>query len=113
MVNVNFEFDCSEMEYKYIDNYIQRLLSIYHKKRNILSNKEAIIDAISNLSDYKHVYKVYDNFVTNNCLSMCNICLQESKECVKTKCKHTFHKKCITKWFKMNPRCPCCRKLLI
>jgi|TARA_Y100000389_G_scaffold202413_1_gene247610 hypothetical protein len=43
----------------------------------------------------------------------CTICLDEYKinQCKRIlSCNHTFHKKCIDKWFNKNSECPVCRK---
>lgn len=42
---------------------------------------------------------------------VCPICLEEeNKFFLKTlACKHIFHEKCITQWFKGYNTCPCCR----
>lgn len=43
----------------------------------------------------------------------CSICLQSicrKKNETKLSCNHTFHSKCIDKWFKKDNRCPLCRK---
>lgn len=115
MVDVKFEFD-GVKDFTYIDNYIQNLLCTYKSKRKQLPKKEAIIDTISNMSNYKHVYKLCDQVKDlKYCSSIqnCNICFQKSRNCVETNCKHTFHRKCIKKWLKISPKCPCCRTSLI
>ena len=42
---------------------------------------------------------------------VCSICLNEieNNDEYKTNCNHTFHKKCIDKWFQKSHRCPLCR----
>ncbi len=43
----------------------------------------------------------------------CSICLDHysRREGVrKSNCNHTFHKKCIDKWYKQNDSCPICRQ---
>jgi len=44
----------------------------------------------------------------------CSICCDEIEkdEIHNTKCKHTFHKQCIDKWFEIKSTCPMCRKNL-
>ena len=40
----------------------------------------------------------------------CSICLDESKENIKTLlCGHEFHQTCIEEWFKREETCPLCR----
>ena len=40
----------------------------------------------------------------------CAICLETSNnDCVKTKCGHTFHRKCLQKWALQKKECPFCR----
>ena len=41
----------------------------------------------------------------------CPICAETIKEKDKhiTPCKHTFHEKCIKRWFKYSHTCPLCR----
>ena len=44
----------------------------------------------------------------------CVICLEDINGNNKTlQCGHTFHKKCIKKWFKKNNTCPTCRNVHI
>ena len=46
----------------------------------------------------------------------CSICLDPLKEqpCIKlTKCGHVHHRKCITKWFKIEKTCPLCRTIVM
>ena len=45
----------------------------------------------------------------------CPICIdilngRNMKKTVTTKCKHVFHKSCITTWFSYNNICPLCKK---
>ena len=43
-------------------------------------------------------------------LHTCAICLELTKRTdKKLKCKHTFHQKCIMKWFETSIECPQCR----
>lgn len=42
----------------------------------------------------------------------CAICLcdyTEEKDCMRIKCNHMFHSRCITDWFNRSPTCPICR----
>lgn len=40
----------------------------------------------------------------------CAVCLEDTKRNdKKLKCKHTFHTKCIMKWFETSIECPQCR----
>ena len=46
-------------------------------------------------------------------LEECCICLEDiqvKKNQIKTKCEHTFHKKCIQKWITKKTNCPMCRE---
>ena len=38
--------------------------------------------------------------------------VKDYSEYMELECKHTFHHKCIIKWFKSNNTCPLCRKLV-
>ena len=50
----------------------------------------------------------YDSFAPFN--SDCMICLSPLHKCITTlPCKHSFHKKCIRKWFEECQNCPICR----
>ena len=42
----------------------------------------------------------------------CSICLDviANKDCVKTSCGHQYHKKCLSKWKRINKNCPLCRR---
>lgn len=45
----------------------------------------------------------------------CAICLDGFKakqRCRELPCGHIFHKKCVDRWLKKNPRCPICRHCL-
>lgn len=40
----------------------------------------------------------------------CSICFREMYHATtRLKCNHTFHKKCVNKWFKKSHTCPICR----
>jgi hypothetical protein len=45
-------------------------------------------------------------------IEQCSICLrpQAILDTLTTKCKHTFHKKCIAQWLEQSYSCPLCRK---
>lgn len=45
----------------------------------------------------------------------CLICLEElSLDKTETfSCNHTFHRKCLEEWFKIERTCPLCRKMLL
>ena len=63
---------------------------------------------ISNVIKTK-IHHVYNN-------DDCSICLDPLKEqpCIKlTKCGHVHHRKCITKWFKIEKTCPLCRTIVL
>lgn len=65
-----------------------------------------------------------NNFTINNKkikknYDICTICLQELKnKLIKTNCNHSFHKKCILKWYSATLikglifNCPICRKVI-
>jgi len=42
---------------------------------------------------------------------ICSICLDNYHNKLDLKCKHSFCKKCITIWLKINNKCPLCNKL--
>ena len=54
------------------------------------------------------------SFQCKNILLYCSICLcnVKSKEYITQYQCHSFHKKCINKWLKINNNCPLCRKIL-
>jgi len=64
---------------------------------------------INELGKYK---KIKENLDTD-----CSICLEELKQGEyyrKLDCTHSFHKKCIDRWFKKDHSdCPLCRKIII
>lgn len=43
--------------------------------------------------------------------SLCEREMPDTKECLSTKCNHTFHKKCINDWLQSSQECPNCKKL--
>lgn len=47
-------------------------------------------------------------------IGKCPICLDNiyQNNCVKTLCKHSFHKDCLSNWSKNNNKCPLCRGLI-
>tara|TARA_B100001059_G_C17653544_1_gene485742 strand:+ start:497 stop:859 length:363 start_codon:yes stop_codon:yes gene_type:complete len=66
------------------------------------------------LNELKKAIKNWDYFNHNKKLD-CSICLSEITNkfnYVKTKCNHTFCKKCINNWTKKNNTCPNCRQPL-
>jgi hypothetical protein len=68
----------------------------------------------SQLSIYNNYKNFYSNFIiennnTKNC-DECSICYEEmNNDIVFTKCKHKFHKKCISEWICYKNTCPKCR----
>jgi len=52
-------------------------------------------------------------FIQDNMEMECSICQEEfqegSKDVMKIKCKHLFHKQCIDAWFTKHSTCPLCR----
>lgn len=62
------------------------------------------------------VDRAWDEFVavmnaTNNVESteMCSICYEEIGFGVQLQCNHTYHDRCISKWFMKHTTCPMCR----
>ncbi|XP_037827733.1 RING-H2 finger protein ATL30-like [Lucilia sericata] len=43
--------------------------------------------------------------------SLCELEMSNPSECALTKCKHTLHRECITKWINSSNECPNCGKL--
>ena len=67
---------------------------------------------IKQIGKYKKV-KENDQIINNEC-SICieNFCCGEYQRTLV--CNHTFHKKCIDKWFKKDKNeCPICRRVII
>lgn len=55
---------------------------------------------------------VDDNIPTSD---TCPVCMEEFKRnesLLGTPCKHWFHSKCITKWFRKSTKCPICRAIV-
>ena len=78
-----------------------------------VSEKEKIIrtmkDIKESLGKYKKIPKD-DDLIKNK--ENCSICYNEYKVGEYKRelcCNHTFHKKCIDKWFIKNNNCPICR----
>ena len=47
----------------------------------------------------------------DDCADSCTICLENLiTDKYKLECHHTFHTKCITKWFTKSRTCPVCRR---
>ena len=57
---------------------------------------------------------IYNQYNTKNLDNMCIICFDpiENKDSFTDTCEHTFHKKCIEDWAKLQNTCPVCRKEL-
>ena len=53
--------------------------------------------------------KWYCSFHISKKKEMCSICLNHIIKAQYVNCGHYFHKKCITKWMKINNTCPVCR----
>lgn len=74
--------------------------------------KKTIRDVIKHLPKYKKIKS--DDILLNN-ENICSICFEDYKVNEFKRelhiCKHTFHKKCIDKWFLKNSKleCPICR----
>lgn len=75
------------------------------------THKPKMKDLLSHLGKY-HRIKQNDELIKERCI----ICFDDykPKECIRTlnKCSHTFHKKCVDKWFRKNQgqmNCPVCR----
>ena len=52
---------------------------------------------------------IIENNNTKNC-DECSICYEEmNNDIVFTKCKHKFHKKCLSEWISYKNTCPKCR----
>jgi hypothetical protein len=68
-------------------------------------------DQIKNIGKYKKIKEL------GEICPECSICLEEFKQGEyyrKLECTHTFHKKCIDRWFKRDHSdCPLCRKKII
>jgi hypothetical protein len=64
----------------------------------------------SKLGPYKKI-KGDDPLIKSN--DTCSICLDKYREGLYKRtlvCNHSFHKKCVDKWFKKEQTCPICRK---
>ena len=93
------------------------------KKKGLFKQKpktktyEAMSSQKSPVKNKKTLYlnkKFSKLFKSNLNCTKCSICLEEKKsEKIILKCGHSFHKKCIHKWFKtdsLNLSCPLCRR---
>ena len=47
-------------------------------------------------------------------VDVCSICMDyiQKKDCIFTRCSHSFHIKCINKWSYTNDTCPICRHFI-
>jgi len=76
------------------------------------SKKLSVREATEHLASYRKI-KADDTLIINK--ECCPICYDEYKlnqyKRVLDKCGHTFHKKCVDKWFVNHPNleCPMCR----
>ena len=125
----------SKKDLKILQNEIQDLLKndLKVKNTNLLFQENSILEFFydskgifryRNLNLKKNINIPKSNKIqdTNNSIefinqisnieSQCLVCLEIlNKNDLKyiISCKHSFHKKCIIKWFKTNPSCPGCR----
>ena len=108
-----------------IDEIITKYIDVMSSNQNTIdlssinsiekqTPKNRSMKTINNaLGGYKKIKKC-DGLLKNN--EECIICqenykLNEGKRILP--CKHTFHKKCVDKWFINNNECPMCRKIIL
>jgi len=100
------------LENSIFNTYITAINSDGRMDFIIKSKNQKLNDLLSHLKPYQKIKK--DDPIINE---TCSICFDEFKENEFKRsldeCNHTFHKKCIDKWFRKNSssmNCPLCRK---
>ena len=88
----------------FLSNFFDRSFKFIKQKFNERKRERKLIKCL----------KKYDNSETKY---NCQICLQnDNNEIYELKCKHIFHKTCITEWYLSdncnNCNCPICRNLM-
>ena len=71
------------------------------------NKNDGIKNKIDNISQVYYKCNKYDNFE-------CSICFDEFKEnelLKQLRCKHIFHKECLSQWLLNEKKCPICNKI--
>jgi hypothetical protein len=93
--------DCDDHYYDYYDFHIPAF-------------EEAEYRILCKTKGYPKVFPWQKKFMrfrkVTGAKDTCPICYDKLGDCIRMICKHTFHKKCISKWLLKRPTCPCCRK---
>ena len=94
-----------------VNNFQDDQETIFQEQHNKFKN----CNHINKLLGKPIKIKQNDKLIKNK--EKCNICYQHFKvgEYKRNlpQCGHFYHKKCIDKWLKINPRCPICRNYLL
>lgn len=75
------------------ENFIN--VNVNHNRQTNMQNK---LESIT--------YKITKNTKSTNCV-ICFEKIKKKQSCVKLH-NNTYHKKCLTSWFKQSPNCPSC-----
>lgn len=106
---------------KYIINYDngeRMLLEIFYDLPQCTASSTIPIPLPNNSKKKKNINKILGNsikykIINNNYQNTCSICMDmfSEEDSIRHlyKCKHTYHKKCIDKWFNKKCICPICR----
>lgn len=95
------------------NNYVRSLLFLYIIVSMINMIVVLYVHFISNLTKAKIIVKNIKNTSEPTCDS-CIICLDllqknNTTEYIIMDCKHKYHQKCLSEWFKIHLTCPICR----
>jgi hypothetical protein len=97
-----------EYNYIFVDD-ISSMLFLDIITRSINTNKETIKDKLKKIK-YHRVKEMIPEITCSICIDTFQIGEYQRTLC----CTHSFHKKCIDRWFKKNKTdCPMCRKIII
>jgi hypothetical protein len=78
--------------------------------RNVETRKEEEKDKRK-----KEVKKIMEKYNTKHTQCECPICLnfeETTEEIVELKCKHSYHKGCISQWLQESKSCPMCKRVV-
>ena len=104
----------------YINNYSKKLKGTFYSKTMSGHIHMLIKICKEGQIPYRIVFNE-DEFsnATDDCDAVvageCSICLEQNEEayCMIKSCSHSFHKKCLNKWYSTNNSCPYCRTQIV